>query len=278
MAATIGALLRSARSIFHFEVLQGALTQAAKHGAAIKVFETLIAEPSLETLRTLSGIIVIADSVSDGLLRLLHASAMPTLLVAHRLPDLPISRCVVDNIQGMEALARHVLVECGRRAPIFLRGLLTQHDGRQRELAFRQVLANIGLSLPESRFLRGDFRPQVATVSLRAFLASGDPFDAIISADYAMALAALEVLGEAGVRVPQQVMLGCFGDSPEVQAAGITAVAVPVSNLGKCAVDHLLCLIEGTPIPLEITLPAELHRRRSTCSQSSSSSAFSSSP
>lgn len=281
MTVTIGALLRSAQSIFHFEVLQGALTQAAKHGAAIKLFETLIAEPSLETLRTLDGVIVIADSVSEGLLRLLHASAMPTLLVAHRLPDLPISRCVVDNIQGMEALAQHVLIECGRRAPIFLRGLLTQHDGRQRELAFRQVLANIGLSLPERHFLRGDFLPQVAAASLRAFLAFGDPFDAIISADHAMALAALEVLGEAGVRVPQQVMLGCFGDSPEVQTAGITAVAVSVPSLGKCAVDHLLCLIDGTAIPLEITLHAELHRRRSTCVQSSSSSAssaFSSSP
>ncbi len=265
MAAAVGVLARFTRSPFHSAVLQGAQQQAAKRGAALSVFETHQAEPSLNDLRGLDGVIVIADAVSAGLLALLYANAVPTLLVAHRLPDLPIPRCVVDNIQGMEQLALHVLSECGRRLPVVVRGLLTQHDGRQRELAFRQVLANVRLSLPETYFLRGDFDPRVAAVSVRAFLAEGHPFDAVISADHAMALAALDVLQEAGLRVPQEVMLACFGDSPEVQAADITSVLVHPSDLGKCALDHLMCLIEKTPIPPEITLPTMLSKRGSTC-------------
>lgn len=266
MTVVIGALLRSARSIFHAEVLQGAQMHATKRGVTLRPFETLVSEPNIADLRLLDGVLVIANSVSDTLLHLLYTHAVPTLLVAHRLPDLPIPRCVVDNIQGMESLANHVLAECNRRMPIFLRGLFAQHDGRQRELAFRQVLANLRINLPESHFLRGDFNPRLAVESLRAFLATGNIFDAVLSADYAMALAALGVLQESGLRVPEQVMLACFGDSPEVQAAGITAAAVYVPDLGKCAVENLLCLIEGTPIPAEITLPTVLHKRRSTCS------------
>jgi LacI family transcriptional regulator len=265
MATAVGALLLSVRSIFHFSVLQGVQEQAARRDVAVRVFETRAAEPSLDELRVLNGVLTIANSVSDALLRAIYAIQLPLILVAHRLPDLPIPRCVADNIQGMEALARHVLIECGRRAPLFLRGLLQQHDGRQRELAFRQVLANMRLILPESHFLRGDFDPRRAAESLRAFMASGNAFDAIISADHAMALAALDVLQAAGWAVPQQVMLACFGDSPEVQAAGITAVSMDMPELGRCALENLLCLIEGTPVPAEITLPNVLHKRRSTC-------------
>lgn len=265
MTSVIGVLVRFSSGLFYGAVLQGAQQQALQRGASLTVFETRHSEPSVDDLRAFDGILTIANSVSDALLRLLYYSDVPTLLVAHRLPDLPIPRCVVDNIQGMESLARHVLIECGRRRPIFLRGLLTQHDGRQRELAFRQALANFKLNVPETHFLRGDFYPPIAAASLRAFLAIGEAFDAIISADHAMALAALEVLQEAGLRVPEQVMLACFGDSPEVAAAGMTAIAVPVTELGKCGVEHLLCLIEGASIPAEITLPAILYKRRSTC-------------
>jgi DNA-binding LacI/PurR family transcriptional regulator len=266
MATTIGALLLSTRSIFHFGVLQGVQEYAAQRDVAVRVFETRAAQPSLDELRVLDGVLTIANSVSDALLRAIYAVQLPLILVAHRLPDLPIPRCVADNIQGMETLARHVLIECGRRSPLFLRGLVQQHDGRQRELAFRQVLANIRLALPETYFLRGDFDPQRAAESLRAFIASGGAFDAIISADYAMALAALDVLQAAGLQVPQQAMLACFGDSPEVQAAGITAVSMDMPELGKCALENLLCLIEGMPVPAEITLPNILHKRRTTCS------------
>lgn len=40
----------------------------------------------------------------------------------------------------------------------------------------------------------------------------------------------------------------------------MTAIAVPVTELGKCGVEHLLCLIEGASIPAEITLPAILYK------------------
>jgi LacI family transcriptional regulator len=172
----------------------------------------------------------------------------PISLVCHQVPGSSIPMVMSNNVQGIAALFKHLVVRCQRRKPVFIRGLMSQNDGREREIAFRQELIRHTIHMPETHFVRGDFDPNVAAESFRAFLRTSSPFDGILASDYIMAIAAIKVLREAGIRVPEDVSVVGFGDGLEAEAAGLTTVAASIVELGARATRQLISQIKGIRI------------------------------
>ncbi len=67
------------------------------------------------------------------------------------------------HAQGIAQLMSHLIGECGRTQPLFIRGDQSQLDAQEREQAFRQELMRHSLSVPESHFILGSFDQHVAT-------------------------------------------------------------------------------------------------------------------
>jgi DNA-binding LacI/PurR family transcriptional regulator len=120
-------------------------------------------------------------------------------------------------------------------------------------------------NLPEARRLRGDFDPDTASASLEALLATGAEFDALVAADYLMAVAALDVLRRAGRRAPEEVSVAGFGDGDAAQAAGLTTVAANVVEQGRRAARQLIGQIRGLRIRGLTVLSTELVLRATCC-------------
>ena len=122
----------------------------------------------------------------------------------------------------------------------YVGGRTDQLDGRERERFFREELMRHSLQAPAARFLRGEFEPELAAASMHDFLKGKPAFDAVVVADYLMAIAVSEVLREAGLRVPEDVSVVAFGDGPEAAAAGLTVVGADVvedQRAGRCGLD-----------------------------------------
>lgn len=266
MSTTIGVITNNRHHVFQRQVITGIEHVMREHGYAVLV-DSIAENPSAPQpvslpVAELAGVMVIANVTSDDYLMSIAASGKPLTLISHRIENSPIPAVIPDNLEGIARMVDYIVDRCQRRRIVFIQGDLSQNDGRQRTHAFRQRLKRHDLALPEAFFLRGDFSPEVAAKSLRQFLETHqDNFDAVAAADYIMGVAALDVLREAGLAVPEQVCAVAFGDGEEAQRAGLTTISVDVVGLGQRAARQLLGQINGLAIQGETIVGTAIIRR-----------------
>lgn len=254
--------------VFQRSIIKGASEVAESRGYRIDVLEVprpTAADEALEALeRRPAGVLLVADVLPDAAVRELVQRGITLTLVSHRVADLEPPSIMHDNAQGIALLSSHLLDACGRRSPVFLRGSERQLDAGQRERAWRRELMRRSLRIEEARFLRGEFEPATAAASLAAYLEEGGALDALIAADYPMAIAAMELLRARGLRVPEDVAVAGFGDAAEAQKASLTCVGADVLELGRRAARQLVGQVEGLEIRGLTLLSTVLVQRGST--------------
>lgn len=233
---------------FQSDVLRGIaeVAQESSHSLEVIAFDKNRDEPP--SLRGLSAVCVIANVLHDEMIRDLYHSSVPLSLVAHRVPDLPAPVVMSNNTQGINALMHYLVEQRERRRLLFIRGRDDQIDGRERMRAYRHALLRYDLPIAPETFLAGEFEIAVAAQSMKAYLEQKVEFDGILAADYLMALAAWDVLREAGIAVPDQVTIVGYGDGSDAEAAGLTTCAADVVDLGRCAARQVFMQIRGARI------------------------------
>ena len=256
----LGIITNNQRGVFQQLVIQGASEIASQQRYQVVIHSTIDLPPSHQWLdpSTVDGILVIANAASDDYLREVYRMNMPLSLISYQVPDLPIPVIMSNNAQGMAELVRHVIMDCGRRQIVFIRGIMEQSDAVERETTFRRELMRYNLEVPEEYFIRGDFSPEVAAESMRRLIHSGASFDAAIAADYLMAIAAVRELRNAGIQVPEHVSVVGFGDAQEAEQSGLTTVGANVQELGRRAAYQLISQVRGLKIRGVTRLSVEL--------------------
>jgi len=271
-AGTIAVLVNNLEGVFQLSVLQGAEEVAAANGFGLAAHPLVglrspdaVRAEVAEAISGASGVLVLANAVADDDLAVVAESGLPVTLISHRTQHLELPTMMFDNHQGVALLMQHVVEACGRRLPVFVGGDTSQLDGQERESAFRDEAVRHGLTVPPENYLRGEFTPRLAADALAAFLAGGGQCDAVIAADYLMAIEAQAVVLAAGLRVPDDLAVVGFGDGPEAEAAGVTTVAADVVELGRRAARQLMAQLSGQPLVGSTLLSTHLVRRSSSC-------------
>lgn len=161
----------------------------------------------------------------------------------------------VDNVAAARDAVQHLLA-LGRRRIATITGSMSMSVSVDRRDGFRAALADAGLQ-PAGE-ADGDFSEQGGAVAARRLLAQDPRPDALFVASDLMARGALEVLREAGLRVPDDVAIVAFDDSPLAVAADLTSVRQPMAEQGKMLAGMVIDLLAGrAPAALTI-LPTEL--------------------
>jgi DNA-binding LacI/PurR family transcriptional regulator len=153
----------------------------------------------------------------------------------------------VDNAAAAGAGTRH-LIESGRTRIATIAGPADMPAAIDR---FRGWTAEIeGAGLDAARVTRGDFSMSSGVRAMRALLAAWPDIDAVFVASDLMALGALSVLREQGIRVPTDVAIVGFDDiaaaaEPDTQ---LTTVHQPSLEMGEEMTRRLLRLLRGEAI------------------------------
>jgi DNA-binding LacI/PurR family transcriptional regulator len=170
-----------------------------------------------------------------------------------------------DNQGGGEAATRHLL-ERGRTRIAFL-GDATEHypESHDRYRGYAAALVAAGLD--------ADPRLQVSAISTEdeglraaaALLDGGVAFDAVVAASDLIALAAMRVFADAGLRVPEDVAVVGFDDIPAAGLANpsLSTVAQDAALAGRRLVELLLAQVRGEPVE-SVVLPTRLVVRQSS--------------
>ncbi|MFI2665242.1 LacI family DNA-binding transcriptional regulator [Micromonospora carbonacea] len=167
------------------------------------------------------------------------------------------------NTTGGELIGRELLRLGHRRVGVVAgpRVLTTITD---RLTGLRRTLAEQGVELPDDRIRYADFDRDGGARAAAELLDASPAPTAIVALNDSMAVGALALLRERGVRVPEDVSVLGFDDMPiaaDVTPA-LTTVRLPLVEMGVRAMTLALDPANGSP-RVE-TLPAELVRRGST--------------
>ncbi|MEJ1922403.1 LacI family DNA-binding transcriptional regulator [Microbacterium sp. KHB019] len=168
----------------------------------------------------------------------------------------------VDNIAAARTATQH-LIDTGRTRIATVTGPMTMHVSSDRLQGFRDALADAGLS--SAAELEGDYGEESGADAARRLLAAGLP-DAIFAASDLMARGALRTLRAAGVRIPEDVAVVGFDDSPVALSSDphLTTVRQPMYAMGETMAAVLLSRLAGNEPPQITILPTELVVREST--------------
>ncbi len=190
---------------------------------------------------------------------------LPAVSVGAKLPDY--KSIVVDQQQGMSVLMDHLVALARYKRFIFVRGLSTNADSILRETIFCNRLRAHGL-LADAEFITGDFDGDIVYKEIverfRPSATSAPIPTAIVCVNDRMAVAAIEALIDVGVRVPEDVAVTGFDNSPECENSRVplTTVGQQLHLLGQQAAQMLLDQLAGDVVD-DQELPTQLVIRSS---------------
>jgi LacI family transcriptional regulator len=264
---TIGALLPDLYGEYFSELIRGIDQAARARGLHLLVSSSHgDADEAAAALRAMNGRV-------DGLLVMsLHADAR---FLSHNLPDkLPAvlvntatgvaghTRLVVDNFGGARLMTRH-LAEAGRKRIAFIGGPQGNYEAAERLRGYHAGLPAGARAL----VLEGDFTEESGCAAGRLIAQLRPRPDAVFAGNDMMAIGCLAALGEAALRVPEDIALAGFDDIPLARyvTPALSTIRVPIAALGAAALEALVKALEN-PQPKAsraTVMPVELLVRRS---------------
>lgn len=151
----------------------------------------------------------------------------------------------VDNVSGARQATQR-LVRRGCRRIGFVGGPIDMPAAIDREEGWRGAMAEA--DLPTHAVSHGDFTMWSGMVATRALLDADPGIDGLFVANDMMARGALTVLSERGRRVPEDVALVGYDDSPVATATPphLTTVSQPSIRMGATMAEMLLQLLGDT--------------------------------
>lgn len=168
----------------------------------------------------------------------------------------------VDNVTGARYAADH-LISTGRTRIATITGSLSMGAAEDRLQGFRKALLDAGLE-PFAE-VPGDYFEADGVRAARELLAraaepGGRLPDAIFAANDLMARGALETLTAEGIRVPEDVAIVGYDDSPVAISTTppLTTIRQPLHALGEATAGVLIDLLTGGTPPRRTVLETEL--------------------
>ncbi|RUR02094.1 LacI family transcriptional regulator [Labedella endophytica] len=169
----------------------------------------------------------------------------------------------VDNVAGGRLATEHLL-GLGRRRIATIAGPVDMTASMDRLAGFRAAMDDAGL--PSTAIDYGNFTAPGAAAAMRRLLEEQPDLDGLFVASDLMATGALRVLAARGIRVPDDIAIVGYDDSPAATwgEIGLTTVSQPSELMGATTVDVLLRLLGGDPdVPHANIVPTELIIRES---------------
>ena len=286
---------------FFGPVLDGALQQAQKDGYHLILaantgnysFEEAFIQDAIE------GVILSSFDPANAI-QVFQKRGIPQVVINDVLDADHTAFVIDDNYSGARAIMRHLIHDCGHRNIAIVTSRLSHTSYLLRYLAYRDALAEAGLSPYEndcfrnvdlyggydtfSNVIRREYGitdiPRVGTPvvvssnrmeagfeAVRQMIASGKLPSAIFAATDSLAVGVIKALQQAGLRIPQDVAVAGYDDVPEAVATtpALTTIRVDRNSIGQAAVRKLVQLIEHPDRKSEtVYVPNKLIIREST--------------
>ncbi|MFZ6030942.1 MAG: substrate-binding domain-containing protein [Chloroflexota bacterium] len=192
-------------------------------------------------------------------------SPLPVVSVGVPLANIP--SIILQSYQAMREAILHLVNVHGRKQIVFLRGPVQHRDAQERLRAYTDIVAEYNLDAnpdlvsPPCRWLEQD-----ATQAMRFLVEERKvTFDGVVAVSDLLAYGAMSYLQKKGFRLPQDVSLIGFDNTPQARICTPPLTTVPnrMRERGRQAVRMLLAQINGEEVAGLLTLTTCVKIRQS---------------
>ncbi len=217
--------------------------------------------------RKVDGVIVLAPSVDQWLLRKLVTDNVPSVVVYGRDDELDINYIDANNHKGALS-AIDYLISLGHKRIGMVTGSTTLICGRDRISGYLEAIEKNTLPVDKRLIYYGDWQPESGKKAFKYFMGLEHQPTAVFCANDHMALGLMNAAFEAGLRIPQD--LSVFGYNnitySEFLTPPLTTMKQPLEEIGNMAVELLVKVIEDpTRAKEKIMMDTDLVVRKSCC-------------
>ena len=216
-------------------------------------------------LHAVNGVLFADIDGNEDQLDMVLDQGVPAVVMVNYIQELPVSCVAVDNRTAAEHVVDY-LAKLGHREIAAITGHLRTPCGIDRLDGYLKAMKARGLEVKPHFVQRGDYTGASAREPARRLLTGDHRPTAIFCASDEMAVTTIETALEMGLRVPEDVSVVGFDDSPIAAFARVplTTVWQPLSRVGEVAVEILSKLVAGKQRrPVKTLLGTKLVERRS---------------
>lgn len=254
---TLGMMIPDIQNPVYAEMIAG-----AEHAAQLERYAVLLMNAASRNRRKtfidllaegrLDGMIVADATLDDQSLKSFVTLGLPFVLVNRRTrEDLP--HVVLDESAGAALGIRH-LYELGHQCIGYLAGPRTVETAALRlEGALRQS-AELGIPIGPQYVQACGFNGEGVDSAMDKLLDLKPRPTAISTANVMMAFAALRYAHMRDIPVPHDLSIVGYHDTPfaNFTSPALTTIEMPLWEVGKRAVEHMLARLAGAPLESEI--------------------------
>ncbi|HWD39327.1 MAG TPA: LacI family DNA-binding transcriptional regulator [Fimbriimonas sp.] len=254
-------------------ILQGILAGAAERHLATLLFTDLTREEMETSASRLcdgrcDGFILVAPIKKSQLVSDLLKREVPIVVIGTHPDEMSVTTVDCDNVEGARLATRH-LIELGHRriGAVGLRSI-TGSCTPERLAGYRMALEDAGLSVDESLVAIEGPADSSQDSAIRLLLCYPKGPTALFCTEAPVALEALNVAADMGLRVPGDLSVVGFDDVPQAAVSDppLTTVRQPMRTIGTTSVELLAEEIEERRATVTSLLDVELIVRGSTTS------------
>ncbi|MFH1406792.1 MAG: substrate-binding domain-containing protein [Candidatus Omnitrophota bacterium] len=211
--------------------------------------------------------VLFADINGDiELLEKIRARKMPHIVMNNFFPDKNISCVGIDNTVGGYQATKH-LIDLGHRDIATITGNLTTQAGAHRLMGYKKALKEANIPVKEEYIFEGDFIRKGAREAAKDIFTANPRPSAVFCASDLMAAEALSALEQKGLKVPGDISIVGFDNSPIASSCHVplTSIEQPLFEMARQATESLSAIIQNKhKAPVKVLLPTKLIKRSST--------------
>jgi DNA-binding LacI/PurR family transcriptional regulator len=256
---------------FFPRLLRGISAELSARGRQLVL---LMPEPGTDEGRTaaylsaghVDGVLLTSLHGDDRVPNQLAARGVPVVIGGRPLHDNGVSYVDVDNRSGARTAVEHLL-HVGRRTVATVAGPSDMVAGVDRRSGYADAIRDAGADADPRLAAEADFTNEGGGAAMRRILAARPDVDGVFAASDAMAAGALDAILATGRRVPEDVAVVGYDDSPIAAATRppLTSVRQPIEEMGREMARLLVDAIERPQrVVRRVVLATELVVRGST--------------
>lgn len=267
---TIGMLVPDIAEPVYSEMVKGVeyALRAAGYSLLIAATHNDPAEQSkhLDLLRSrrVDGLLVFLAFGGEDEIREMVEAGMPLVFIAREPAGFPADCVIVDNVKATRAAVGHLAAQGHRKIGLIV-GAKRLKVSQDRMRGWREALGEAGLPVDDAYIAEGDYTTPSGVAAMQGFLELEEPPTAVFATGFLMMTGCLKHLREHGLRVPDDVELMTWSDTPllDIFDPPISTVQQPSFEMGRQAGELALSRIrDRTAPPRRVVLPTTLKIRR----------------
>lgn len=249
---TIGVLAATIQSSFITNIISKIQYTLLQHG-----YSTIIADyqenkklekKQLDVLlmRHVDGIILFPEENEEEIVRFIKEQNVPMVMVDNMVEGIPCDAILTDNMGGVYTAVEE-LIKCSHRRIGMITGPEQMYTSRERMKGYCRACEDYFVEVEPELIRYGNYDMESGYRCFMELMDLEKPPTAVVAGNYYMAIGALQVINEKGIRIPDQLSFIAYDhmEFAGIMTPNISTVSQPLEEIGRVAAERIVQRIKG---------------------------------